>query len=117
MDFNIEIEPGLCKDIAAQQPGLAPPFQYPFEFFQQISVLTAQIQKPLRTTQQPCANGHAFKHQVRITIQQYSVLERARFAFIRIADEVARDPRGIPAPVHLSAVAYPPPPVPAVWII
>ena len=97
MDFNIEIEPRLAQDIAAQQPGLAPRCQYRFEFFQQITVFTAQIQKPLGTTQQSRAHGHAFKHQIRITIEQYAVFERARFAFIRIANDIACDSRGVSA--------------------
>src|SRR5665647_1457978 len=56
---------------------------------QQVDVLAAQVEDPLGGPDRVPGDGHALEDQVGQLVEQHSVLERPRFALVRVADDVA----------------------------
>src|SRR5258708_28353896 len=75
-------------DVVAKESGATGFFQRLFEAFVDFPDLAVDIVIADRDAHRVRADGHAFNQRVRIETQDVAVFERARFAFVRIADEI-----------------------------
>ena len=55
----------------------------------QILVLTAQIEEAARRADRVTGDRHAFENAAGMRSEQHAVLERAGFAFVGVADDIA----------------------------
>ena len=87
-DGDVEGEALLAGHRGPQQARVAAALQHGFQVRAKIGVFRAEVHDPVRGADDPRADGHAFEHQVGEVGQDHAVFERARLAFIGIADHV-----------------------------
>ena len=87
-DGDVEGEALLPGHGGPQQARVAAALQHGLQVRAKIGVFRAEVDDPVRRADDPRADGHAFEHQVGEVGQDHAVLERARLAFVGVADHV-----------------------------
>src|SRR5450759_3031178 len=89
-DLDVEIESRLTENAGTQQTQFATVRQHGLQLRQQVAILAAQIEKTLFCADYKSAYGHSFEHRIGMAMQQDAIFERARLAFIGIANHIVR---------------------------
>ena len=106
-------KPSLSGYGGPQQARVAAALQHGLQVRAKIGVFRAEVDDALRRADDPRADRHAFEHQVGELGQDHAVFERARLAFVGIADHVLLLARGdLAANSHFRLVGKPAPPRP-----
>ncbi len=87
LDANVEIKPFLAAYILAQQTRLSHGGQDAVEVHQEIRVLAAKIKNALAGADGVTTNRHALEEQLSPLGENHAILERARLAFVGVADD------------------------------
>ena len=89
VDRDVEVEARLSRDGLAEQALGAPAREHRAQVRQHVRVLAAQVEKALAGADHVRAHRHALDHEVGVAGEEHAVLERARLAFVGVADHVA----------------------------
>jgi len=97
MDVDVEIKARVALYRRPEQVLRAPALQYRVQILQQVAVFATQVHEaPLRAYHQR-SQAHTLDHRIGMAREQHPVLERARFAFVRVTDNVVCAARRVAA--------------------
>jgi hypothetical protein len=94
MDADVEVKAGLAEYAAAQQSCLAALGQHALEVRQQEAIFAAQVDESLAGADHRRAHGHPLDHRVGLCSEEHTILERAGFTLVGVADHRARPRAG-----------------------